>query len=289
MKRQILSVLVAAATLIAVAGDAAAQQYVDGARPTGMAGAYTAIGTGPTGMYHNPAGIATARMYAVSGTYEYTPAGNVLNASIVDSKTNPKLAAEAGYSYLIAHDDTEKPSGHDMRLALAVPALPNRVSVGLGGRYLILHQNNTELARGFTLDAGFLFQLVETFHAGIVGKNLIDICRQRRCRGVTPLTVGAGVAYGRTTPFNLSADFNVDVNSQPDDVNFEAEVGGEYMAAGKFPIRAGYNYRTLSNSHHVNAGFGWRESRFGVDVGSKFNVRDISDLTVSATIALYFN
>lgn len=289
MKRYVLSALVAAATLLGLAGDAAAQQYVDGARATGMANAFNALSTGPPGMYHNPAGLATARMYAVSGTYEYTPQGNVLNASIIDSKTNPKLAAEAGYSYLIGHDDTEDPSGHDIRLGLAIPALPNKISVGLGGRYLILNQDGTEFARGFTMDAGILFQIVETFHAGLVARNLLDVCQQPRCRGVTPRTLGAGVAYGRSTPLNISGDFEVDLNSEADAINFRGEVGAEYMVAGKFPIRAGYNYRTISESHHLDAGFGWRESKFGLDIGSDFNLQDISDLTVSASFSVYFN
>ncbi len=290
MKRHILAVVMAVACAGGLAAEAHAQQFVEGARPTGMGGAYTAVGTGASGMYHNPAGIATARMYAIAGTYAYTPAGNLLNASIVDSKTNPNIAAQAGYSYLIGHDDARDPSGHDIRLALAVPALPERVSIGLSGRYLILERDGTEFARGFTLDAGFLFQIVESFHAGLVGKNLIDICQQpERCRGAVPMNVGAGVAYGKTTPFHISADFVADIGSRPEGVAYEIDAGAEYMIGGSFPIRAGYRHRTLQDSHRVSAGFGWRESRFGLDAGANMDLADPASVTVSTTASVYFN
>lgn len=289
MKRHILAVLLVVAASMGVATQASAQQYFEGARPTGMGGAYTAVGTGLSGMYHNPAGIAAARMYAIGGTYAYTPSGNLLNASVVDSKTNPKLAAEVGYSYLIPHEQAD-PGGHDIRAAIAIPALPERVSLGISGRYLILDRNGTEFARGFTLDAGFLFQILETFHAGLVGKNFIDVCQQpARCRGAAPLTFGAGLAYGKTTPFHISADFAADLGSEADAVNYEVDAGAEYMIGGSFPIRAGYKYRTFDSSNRASLGFGWRESQFGLDVGANMDVADPSVFTVSTTASVYFN
>lgn len=282
-------------------GDASAQEtaapnYVSGSRPTGAGGAFNAVGTGPPGMYHNPAGIATARMYAFGGTYEYTPTGNVLNGTIVDSKTNPKLAAAAGYSYHIGHDQTEDPQGHDIRLALSVPALPDRVSIGVGGRFLILEQNDTELARGFTLDAGVLFKIADNVHLGVVGSNLIDVCRQpQRCRGVTPRTLGGGFSYGQSTNFRLNGDISVDFNSEADPetgdnrINFLAEGGGEYLIGGSVPVRLGYRHRTLDTSNHVTGGLGWRASQFGLDAGVDVNINDPSALTVSTAFAVYFN
>lgn len=288
--RSLIAVAIVASALCTTIPDAAAQQYVSGTRPVGIGGAYNSIGTGPAGLYHNPAGIATARMYALGGTYEYTPQGNILNATIVDSKTNPRLGAAVGYSYLIGRNQTEDPKGHDIRLGLAVPALPDRVSIGLGGRYLILQRDETEFARGFTMDAGVIFKINDDIHLGLSGKNLIDVCRQpARCRGVTPRTVGGGFSYGRSTPFEVTGDFSVDLNSDPDRVHFLAEGGAEYLIAGSVPVRLGYRHRTFDESNHVTGGLGWRTSRFGLDAGVDVNINDPSAITVSTAFAVYFN
>ena len=291
MNRHLTSLFVAAVLLVAWAGEAAAQQqYIEGARPTGMAGAYTAVGTGPSGIFHNPAGIATARMYAMSGTYAYTPTNNILNASVVDSQTNPKLSAGAAYSYLFAHEKGEDPSGHDIRLALAVPILPNIMSIGLGGRYAILKQGDSELARGFTMDAGLLFQIVEQFQIGVAAQNLIDICEQQvRCRGITPMTLAGGLAYGKSTAFRLSGDVELDLDTEADDINFRYELGGEYMIAGSFPVRLGYQHREIGRTNHLTGGFGWRENRFGLDASTNVNLNDPSEFTISTSFAFFFN
>ncbi len=260
------------------------------ARPIGLGEAFHSVSTGTSGLYYNPAGIATARMYAVGGTYEFTPQGNVLNASVVDSKTNQKLSAGVGYSYMLGREQSGLGSGHDIRLALAVPALRDRVSVGLEGRYVIFKGERTEIARGFTMKAGFLFQLIERLHLGISGSNLIDICNQkRRCRGVTPLTLNGGISYGESTSFLVTADVGLDLNSEADGVNLEYKAGAEYMIGGSVPVRLGYQHRTLTGQHLLSTGFGWRTSRFGIDVGGRLDVRNASSIYVSSSFAVYFN
>jgi hypothetical protein len=260
------------------------------ARPIGLGEAFHSVSTGTSGLYYNPAGIATARMYSVGGTYEFTPQGNVLNASIVDSKTNRNLAAGVGYSYMLGRDQSGLGSGHDIRLALAVPALKDRVSIGIEGRYVIFKGERTEIARGFTMKAGFLFQLIERLHLGVSGSNLIDICNQpRRCQGVTPLTINGGISYGESTSFLVTADVGVDLNSQPGEPNLEYKAGAEYLIGGSVPVRLGYQHRTLTGQHLLGGGLGWRTSRFGIDVGGRLDVRDATDVYVSSSFSVYFN
>lgn len=268
----------------------AAQEYISGARPAGTGQAFTSIATGPSGIYHNPAGVPMANMYAVGGNYQFQPSGSILNASIVDSKTNPKVTAGAGYSYLLDHGDSNAASGHDIRLALAVPALEKRFSVGVGGRYLILDDDGTEFARGFTLDGGVIVRILENLHAGVAGKNLIDICsRPVRCRGVAPRTIAGGISYGRSTAFQLSSDVELDLNSEEENINLEYQFGAEYMAGGSVPLRIGYRHLTLDTSNHVTAGVGWRSARFGADASVDLNVNDISAVTAATSFAIYFN
>lgn len=268
---------------------AVAQKYIEGSRPAGTADAFTAIATGPSSIYHNPAGIPMARMYAAAGNYQFQPSGSILNASVVDSQTNPKVTAGAGYSYLLSHGDSDALSGHDIRLGLAVPALENRFSVGVGGRVLILDRDGTEIANGFTLDGGLIVRILDNLHAGIAGKNLIEVCNQLvRCRGVAPRTIAAGLSYGRSTAFQLSSDVEADLNSEADNLNFEYQFGGEYMAGGTVPLRLGYRHATLDSSNHVTGGIGWRSKRAGVDASVDINVNDISAVTAAASLAIYF-
>jgi len=267
----------------------ATQEYVAGARPAGIGQAFTSIATGPSGIYHNPAGIPMANMYAVGGNYQFQPSGSLLNASVVDSKTNPKVTAGAGYSYLLEHGDSGAASGHDIRLAFAVPALEKRFSVGIGGRYLILDDDGTEFARGFTLDGGVIVRILENLHAGVAGKNLVDIrSRPVRGQGVAPRTVAGGLSYGLSTAFQFSSDIEFDLNSE-DDLNLEYQIGAEYMAGGSVPLRIGYRHLTIDASNHVTGGIGWRSARFGADASVDINVNDISSVTAATSFAIYFN
>lgn len=263
---------------------------MDGARPTGLGDAFTSVATGADGIFHNPAGIATARMYAIGGTYEYTPSANILNVSVVDSKTNPTISAGAAYSYLLGHDKETDSSGHDIRLGLAMPVLPNKISIGVGGRLLLLNQNDVDFARGFTMDAGVLFQPFEKFHIGVSGRNLLDVCKQpARCRGVTPLLIATGLSFGDATNFLVSGDVEVDVTSEADAVNMNYQFGAEYMIAGVVPVRLGYQHRTLGGGHFVSAGAGYRQSRFGLDLGSRLDVTSPSHFNISASFSVYIN
>ncbi|MFB6262074.1 MAG: hypothetical protein ABEL76_00425 [Bradymonadaceae bacterium] len=263
--------------------------FATGARPLGMSGTYNAVGTGAAGLYHNPAGIAAANMYSLNGTYEFTPSTNVLSASIVDSKTNSNIAAGVGYSYLLGRSELSNSFGHDIRLALAIPAVPDRVSVGVEGRYAILNTDGTELARGFTMEAGFLFRIVDKLKLGVVGRNLIDICdRPRVCRTVTPLTMAGGLAYGEGSPFTATADVEVDLGSEEDQVNLRYQIGGEYLVAGSVPIRVGYEHKTFTETDHVSLGAGWRASRFGIDIAGQMEIQDPEALRISSSFAVYF-
>src|SRR5690554_7620357 len=77
-----------------VTQSAFAQEFTRGARPAGMGQAYTGVAEGTSALYFNPGGVASRMMYQAEGLYEYTPTGSILNASIIDSKTNPDVRSE---------------------------------------------------------------------------------------------------------------------------------------------------------------------------------------------------
>ncbi len=263
-----------------------AQIFTEGTRSAGMGEAYTAVATGGGGLYHNPAGIARTVMYAVDATFEYSPLGSTLNATVVDSKTNPAISAGAGYSYFFGRDENEGVTGHDIRLGLALPVVPDRISIGVGGRYLILDADDVELINGFTLDAGVLAKVAEGLHVGIAGKNLIDQCDRLGCESVAPTTVAAGLAFGSDIGLILSGDVGFDLTTDPDAVQPEYSIGAEYLAV-VVPLRAGFNRIEATDQSLLTFGAGWRSRSAGFDLGYQLDLADTDDMYFLGSFSVY--
>lgn len=281
-----LGVVVAALLVPGVAG---AQDFTEGVRPLGMGEAYTAVASGTGALYHNPAGIARNLMYAVEGTYEYNPFGSVLNAAVVDSKTNPDVAAGVSYSYFFGRGDFSEVSGHDFRLGLALPVVPERVSVGVAGRYLITEADGVETIRGFTLDAGVLFRPANQLHVGVAGRNLIDVCPEDEfCAGVAPTIISGGLGFGDDTTFMLSADVGADLTTDPDGAALLVEAGAEFLAGGVFPLRAGFQHNAALDANYATGGLGWRSETAGVDLGARIDTGDADNLWINGSFSVYF-
>lgn len=285
----VASVVGGPAELNAQSGEDPEPIFTQGTRALGLGTAFGAVATGADGIYHNPAGIATARMYAIDAGLEHNASNTLLNASVVDSQTNPRLAMGVGYTYLLPRDSNVK--GHDIRLAASVPAVQDRVSVGLGGRYLILsRQDGVEYARGFTLDGGILVQPAGELRLGLTGKNVINVCRKPEvCSGVTPRLLELGTAYGDPTEFTIAADVGSNLSEGDDPLSMRVDVGAEYMIQGMVPVRAGYRWRQLEELHTVTVGSGWRSKGFGLDVGVALPPARLDEFQLSAGFELYFN
>jgi hypothetical protein len=108
-----------------------------------MGGALRALGTGTTGIYLNPAAIASARVYHIEALTQYTPETRrvVFGAAIVDSVTSRLAGSFSIMGTPIAMDpDGIRRSTLDLRLALAFP-ITDRFIIGLTGRYLDVKQS----------------------------------------------------------------------------------------------------------------------------------------------------
>ena len=245
-----------------------AQDFAKGARPMGMGEAFTGISTGTAGVYNNPAGIARAILFAAECFYTYTPTGNLLSAAVVDSKTNPAISAglSVGYYFDRQRDNGDDISALDFRLPLAMPIVPEKISVGVGLRYLSIDNKDIETLSGFTMDAGALFQLVEGLHLGVAVKNIIDPCETAsRCEGIVPLTIGGGVSYGSMEDaYVVSADLNYDLSGL-DGAGLNFAVGGEYLVEKMIPVRLGFRREARPNSNILTVGTGWRSTTAGLD------------------------
>lgn len=280
------------AALLTAPAIAGAQTFHDGVRPSGMGEAYTAVAAGPSSIFNNPAGVARSVTYAVEAAYEYNPGGSVLNAGIVDSKTNPSIAAGVGYSLLLGRDELENVTGHDIRLALGIPVVPDRVSLGLGGRYIIMNETvgagddeqTLEIINGFTLDAGAIFRLSQQIHAGLAAKNLIPICEQPICEPTAPTVIEGGLGF-ETQGLTISTDVGLDIDRGSPAVDIG--VGAEYSIAGVVPIRAGYLRIGAEERNILSGGIGYRSASAGVDFGYQVDLSDTDYQLFMGSVSLY--
>jgi hypothetical protein len=263
--------------------------FTEGVRPSGMGLAYTGVATGASAIFHNPGGIASRMMYQVEGTYEYNPAGSVLNASIVDSKTNPDIAAGVSYSYFFGRGDYSNSSGHSARLAVALPVLPERISVGLAGRYLNVHVEDVQVVHTVTVDAGILFRATDRIQIGVAGQNLVDVCdRDDLCGSVAPTTIAGGLSFGDESSFMLAADGGIDLTSDPEEVQPFFEVGAEYFAGGTVPIRLGFQRQQFSDQNFLTGGLGVRLQTAGLDGGFRMDLNDTDNFYANGSVSIYF-
>ncbi len=290
--------LVATACALLLSSSATAQEFTQGVRSGGMGEAFTSVATGSSAIYHNPAGAARAVMYAVEGSYEYSSSANVLSAAIVDSKTNPSIAAGLGYAYQFGNGDSDV-RGHDIRVALAIPVLPDRISIGLGGRWLILKdtvttqnedgedvQTDVELMNGPTFDAGIIVKATDQLHFGIAGQNLIDQCSKPECAAIAPTTITGGVSFGTEVGLLLSGDVGVNLTTAPDPA-LEAGIGAEFLIQQIVPLRAGYMYRGALEEQLLTFGAGWRSAAAGVDLGYQLDLTDTSNMYFMGSFSIY--
>ena len=288
---------IALVSVLTFTGSLQAQELTTGVRPSGMGNAFTAVADGTAAIYHNPAGSARSVMYAIDAAYEYTPTGNVLSAAIIDSKTNPQLSAGLAYSYFFARDTDI--AGHDIRLNLAIPVSPDKISIGVGGRYLIINDTqkvvnvagvetatNVEIINGFTLDAGIMVKISPNFHLGVAGQNLIDQCSRIDCKSVAPTVIQGGVGFTTEDGLVVAGDFGVDLTSG-EDVGIEFGVGAEYLIS-VVPIRVGFFRKGVAEQNWLTFGAGWRSKAAGVDAGMQLNLEDPSIFKAGGSISVYF-
>ena len=271
--------IASAAAVLAIATTGSAQVRTVGARPLGMAQAFTPNASGNGALYHNPAGVATSLMYSVEAAYEVSDDTNIFNASVVDSKINPRLAAGAAYSYTSGQDAAKGVTGHDARLVLGSQVVPDLMVLGVGGRYVDFSGPEDTGFRGFTLDVGAVLRLTEGLFLGAAGRNLIDLCADDEDEicpaGMAPRTVSGGVAFGTSLGFQVVADVQADL-SDADHTAMRYAGGAELLLAQLLALRGGYQYFQSTRSSGLAFGGGLKTGVAGFDLGYQYDFESSS-------------
>lgn len=217
---------------------------------------------------YNPAALVLGGAYHVEGLGDYlAESGTVaLGAAITDSATSRLAGGVALRGFLSGRDGYK---GLDTRLGLALP-FSDAVSLGVAGRYLNIDQEVTaadgsvtevEVAKGITLDASFRFQPSQMLHVALLAFNLVDLDSP-----LTPVTVGGALAVTPIEELAITGDVLVDVSTFADPAA-TLGAGVEFLAAGAFPLRAGYSVDAERSLHRLGLGVGYTDQEVGVDIG----------------------
>ena len=225
-------------------------QVTDSPRSLAMGG----VGSDPVGssaIIRNPAGLARAVTYAAEVQFFRRNDGvSAVGFSIVDSKTQPTMAVGVSYGFQFTDGDVPN-DGHDARLAFAHPAIPDRLSLGVGLHYLRLDRGkDAPDLKGFTLDAGFLLSLSDAIHLAGIGHNLLKL----EDAGL-PRRLGGGISY--TGVLVVAVDVLADLDSHVDGPKPVVNVGAEVLLGQAVPIRLGYEHDAGLGTTWVSGGLGF--------------------------------
>lgn len=264
-------------------------------RTAAMGGASRALGADVNGLFTNPANLAASRVYHLAALGQIWPeAGRQsYGAAAVDSATS-RLAAGVGGFYTLQDSEGLKRKGIDARLGVAFP-LGDRLFIGATGKLLRLEQNglgplgsslasgglkNTSIVNGMTFDAGLTLRPINLLALSIVGTNLTN-----PGDGYRPLGFGGGIGIGQRQ-FSIEADVAANFTTY-DKTKLRYMVGGEFLVADSYPLRAGYRFDQGLQTHLVSGGAGYLDRQFGVEASIQRTVSGPSSTAIILSLQLF--
>ncbi len=253
-------------------GDAFDFLFLDeGARPTAMGGAYTALATDANALYYNPAGLG--RIAQHEATFMHNQYFGGVNHEYVGLATRQGFGTNLNYVGYGQIDRTtiSSPNGtlgtfgaNDLAVGLGYGHnFYDTLSLGVGAKY-ISENIDKVAADGYAFDAGLLYPIavIPRLTLGIVGQNLGPSVRFSQNQERMPTNVRAGLAYGMTigdTENTISADIMKE-RSQ----GYLFAVGAETIYNKTIALRAGFNLRNTAGLG-ITAGLGWNVGAFSID------------------------
>lgn len=277
-------------TLVAAPDTADAQEVAATSRASGMAEALTAGASGTSSVWHNPAGIASALMYAAEAAYAWDGPTNVnaLQLGLVDTKSNRYVGAALAFTY-----ENGSPKGEPSREAihvrggLAVPLLDGMIKLGSSLRYSAIDLDDKEVLEALIVDAGIIVTPIEWLSLGVTGFNLVNGGYDREL----PRTIAAGIAFASLgLGIHLGADVLFELGPESPDDARTWRAGLEYFAADLIPLRAGFRYEEAVDEKSFTVGAGFRDAgtAIGVDAAYQHNLDDDNDKSFVGSLSVYF-
>jgi hypothetical protein len=255
---------------------------IESPRSAATGGALRATATGTSALFINPANMALAKLYHLSGIAQiYPEAGKQsYGGAIVDSIISASSVA-GGFGGTWTQQDPEglKRESTDLRFALALP-VSDVLFIGAAGRMLSFSQNGlgplglspvsgglpyANILNTFTFDAGVTLRPISQLAIALTGHNLTN-----PDTALVPVSGGLGLGL-ITDVLSVSADAVLESRTfQKNNVRIMG--GAEVLVADKFVVRGGYRFDSGLATHAVSGGFGYVDPRFAVDASVRRGV-----------------
>ena len=247
-------------------------------RSLALGGALHATASGSTSVFLNPATLNNARLYHIEGIFNGAPevSRKTYGGVISDSQTGRLAGGVAFFGSSVDATGLDR-SALDGRVALAYP-FGDRLSVGIAGRYARVTQHGlgpfgdskvsgglrdsggkpSPFVNAITVDAGVVLRATDALYMAAFGHGLTH-----PNHSLLPTTLGGAIGLS-------SRDLTVEVDGLADLTSFRRTtsrfMGGiEYLAADRFPLRAGYRYEQGADMHWVSGGIGFLGRELGIE------------------------
>lgn len=278
------------------ASTASAEEGLRSLRSAGMGDNVVAGAGGNAALFHNPAGIAAVRMYALELGYDtqLKSGDNHFGVSIADSQTNPSFAGGLAYTFSYntgdekgKHDDT---IDHNIRLAAAVPLIPETLIIGVTGQYLnysrgrLNHLPDGPKVRhnGFTLDLGLMAKFGEKFFFGVSVQDLVYV------EGATNERILRAGLAGMFGVMRILGEYGAHLDGPR--TRHHGGAGLELMIKS-LALRGGFRHISAGGIHRhenlLSVGAGYRGQSFGVDFAYRQHVQRAPDRFMGVSIVLF--
>lgn len=189
-------------------------QRNNGARPIGMAGAYTAISNDPSAIFYNPAGIGFLDDNAlINSSMSFIGLGRIMSSLSWTQMVSDNIGLGAAFNSLytgsfmgrdIKGNPTREMSEFQYGLNVALAYRLEFISMGANIKYLANNLSNGGVsANGFALDVGTKFDVFDLFSFGMSVQNISGMMFynnsystiSRSIRDDIPYIIRSGIAF----------------------------------------------------------------------------------------------
>lgn len=231
----------------------------------------------------NPAGLALNSQLVFEGSFGYRNRDSASIGAVSACDSTTPVAGCFYYHYLSAEPSLtgmdEKRRNHEGGIT-AARRLSSQIIIGTNTRYFDYNSNvmGEKDVRGYSVDAGLIFQATPGVTVAGVGYNLIGTDAAQYPRGVaTGLSLRPGQG---AVGISLDALWNLDVEDDQKTGRYGG--GAEYfLGTGQgdtgYPVRAGGVYDAGADASYLTFGLGYANPKMGLDIGGRKQVSGEGD------------
>ncbi len=232
-----------------------------GARPTGMGGAFTAVADDVNALWWNPAGMARSKLTEVTMSHT-TFVEDLKTEYVAATRPLPTLKGAVGASLtymsvpgIEGYDSTGRSIGkltannYAASAGYATFLVPGQLSVGFVGKY-IGQTLTTQKGTGMAMDFGVQYRR-DRVGGGLAVQNVGPSFKIGNDTNPLPTTIRAGLGYS----FNQYLLGAIDI-SKSRDGGALAHLGGEFRLTPNFQLRGGWQKQeNLGSGAGLSFGF----------------------------------